>query len=566
MAAQLSRVQALVLIGLIWAGIYLPALGTLEIKGEEGRRILPGVTMLATGNWIVPSVGGMPYFSKPPLINWAIATAIGVSGKQNEWAARAPSSLSVLALGLGTVWLLADWLGGGGALLAAIFMLTGIGMMEKGRLAEIEAMYVSLFGLAVVVWVSFWRSSGTSVGRGAVWIGWTVPWIFLGLGLLTKGPLSLLFFYAIVAGILLAAGRVRELWSWPHLAGIAIMLGMFAAWALPYLHMTALERAGDVWSKQLANRLEIDETFRAGMWALNIPRGLVNFVPWMVLLPLLWRGQAHDPADAAILRGGRWAVAACFLGVSLAPGGVPRYTLPLIVPASVLLALAFAREALSGESPQWVVLVWGRTLKALLAVAAAGAGIAAWAGGGGWRWAAGIGLLAACVWLIRRSGRMPETGMGGIVACGIFSAGLMAILTMEYAIGAVPRLLSEERLRPAAIRMNAFVGNEAPIYVYQPGFLPLCFYLHPLSAIFAGNRQIARRRALPPGGCARLFARRQSVGGAGISGAASVYDRSSEPGDVVPAAPFRRAAVIWPPIFPSLLRGPRNPPYGGGRL
>ncbi|PYI87251.1 MAG: hypothetical protein DMF03_13850, partial [Verrucomicrobia bacterium] len=35
---------------LVWAAIYLPALGSLEIKGEEGRRILPAITMLQSGN------------------------------------------------------------------------------------------------------------------------------------------------------------------------------------------------------------------------------------------------------------------------------------------------------------------------------------------------------------------------------------------------------------------------------------------------------------------------------------------------------------------------------------
>ena len=39
---------------LVWAAIYLPGLGSLEIRGEEGRRILPAVTMLQTGNYLVP--------------------------------------------------------------------------------------------------------------------------------------------------------------------------------------------------------------------------------------------------------------------------------------------------------------------------------------------------------------------------------------------------------------------------------------------------------------------------------------------------------------------------------
>ena len=43
----------LLIILALWAAIYLPALGSLEIKGEEGRRILPAVSMLETGNYLV---------------------------------------------------------------------------------------------------------------------------------------------------------------------------------------------------------------------------------------------------------------------------------------------------------------------------------------------------------------------------------------------------------------------------------------------------------------------------------------------------------------------------------
>ena len=99
----------------------------------------------------------MPYFSKPPLINWLIAESFRWTGVRNEWAARLPSVCAVLALGLTAVWTLSRWLGPGGALLTAIFLLTNIGLMEKGRLAEIESLYLSLYGLALLTWLGAWR-------------------------------------------------------------------------------------------------------------------------------------------------------------------------------------------------------------------------------------------------------------------------------------------------------------------------------------------------------------------------------------------------------------------------
>ncbi len=188
---------------LVWAAIYLPALGSLEIKGEEGRRILPAVAMRESGDWIVPHVGGEPYLSKPPLINWLVALAFQVSGGESEWAARAPTVLAVLALGLGLAWRGGAWLGPGGGLLAALFTLTNVGFMEKGRLAELEGLYAACFGLALVDWLAAWR-----LGESA-WRRWLPPAVFLGLGLLTKGPLHVLFFYAIAGAVLWRAGRLR---------------------------------------------------------------------------------------------------------------------------------------------------------------------------------------------------------------------------------------------------------------------------------------------------------------------------------------------------------------------
>ena len=59
--------------------------------------------MLETGNYIVPEVGGKPYFRKPPLVNWLVAASFKFFGVRNEWTARLPSALSVLAVALAFV-------------------------------------------------------------------------------------------------------------------------------------------------------------------------------------------------------------------------------------------------------------------------------------------------------------------------------------------------------------------------------------------------------------------------------------------------------------------------------
>ena len=142
---------------LVWAAIYLPRLGSLEIKSEEGRRILPAVTMLESGNYLVPQVGSEPYFRKPPLVNWLVAGSFKLFGARNEWTARLPSVLCVLAVALAFVGVARRSLGGNGVVAAALIWLTNFGLLEKGRMIEIEALYVSLTALAFICWLSWWR-------------------------------------------------------------------------------------------------------------------------------------------------------------------------------------------------------------------------------------------------------------------------------------------------------------------------------------------------------------------------------------------------------------------------
>ena len=151
-----SRPGNLLIVIAVWAALYLPGLGSLAIKGEEGRRILPGITMLQTGNYLVPQVGGETYFRKPPLINWMVAGSFKIFGAQNEWTARMPSVICVLLVAVAFVTLPRSSLGERGSTIAALMWLINAGIIEKGRLAEIEALYVSLCALAIIFWLSFW--------------------------------------------------------------------------------------------------------------------------------------------------------------------------------------------------------------------------------------------------------------------------------------------------------------------------------------------------------------------------------------------------------------------------
>lgn len=170
------RSASLLMMTALWSAIYLPALGSLEIKGEEGQRILPAVRMIETGDYVVPKVGSEPYLRKPPLINWLVAASFKIFGQRNEWTARLPSAIWVLAVALVFITVARRSLGATGSTVAALIWLTNFGMIEKGRLIEIEALYISLFAFAFVCWLSWWEE------KRSPWLSWLVPWIFSDSG------------------------------------------------------------------------------------------------------------------------------------------------------------------------------------------------------------------------------------------------------------------------------------------------------------------------------------------------------------------------------------------------
>lgn len=338
--SYVSRVPHWLVVLGVWAAMYLPGLGSLEIKGEEGRRILPAVTMLETGNYVVPHVGGEPYLRKPPLINWLVAASFKLVGVQNEWTARLPSVLCVLAVAFTFLFVARPSLGADGALFAALMWLTNFGIIEKGRLIEIEALYVSLFGVAMVCWLAFWQQ------RRSVWLMWIVPAIFLGLGILAKGPLHLLFFYGIVVVVLFRAGELRSFVQPANALGLVLMLGIFGAWAVPYLQMTEGLNTGAIWSRQFTGRLSGDDV-EFGSWLMNMPRALAYGLPWVVLL-LFVRSAFGESREGRLARAIALSTAALFVAVNLIPGALPRYTMPLLVPAIWLAASVVTAPRLVG--------------------------------------------------------------------------------------------------------------------------------------------------------------------------------------------------------------------------
>jgi len=405
------------LVLLVWAAIYLPGLGSLEIRGEEGRRILPAVTMLQTGNYLVPRVGSEPYFRKPPLVNWIVAASFKLTGVRSEWTARLPSALAILVVALTFVTRGRRALGTTGSLLAAMVWLVNAGNIEKGRLIEIEAIYVSLTALAFIFWIAAYRAEET--GKKL----WLLPAIFLGLAMLAKGPLPhLLFFYGPVVALLWNDRKLTLLATRNHFIALVVMFGMFAAWALPAFLLSDSARVAHIWSRQYTGRVS-GSGFQFSSWIMNIPRGLVYFLPWLPLAFL----QFDEPAELrrrhfALLLG----IVVPFVLVNVIPGALPRYAMPALGPAAWWFG-----ELLTQENLHWPRWLSGKTF--------------------------------------------PSRLRNKIV---VIVVGIACVALLAYGLIAVPFLRKREKVRQHARQIDAIIPPSVPLYAVNPKYQPYLFYVH----------------------------------------------------------------------------------------
>ncbi len=416
---------------LVWAAIYLPALGSLEIKGEEGRRILPAITMLQSGNFLVPYVGSEAYFRKPPLVNWLVAASFKLTGVRNEWTARLPSVFAVLAVAIAFVTVGSGSLGSLGSLFAALVWLVNFANVEKGRLIEIEALYVSLTALAFIFWIAAYRA-----GKNGLRL-WLAPAIFLGLGLLTKGPLPhLLFFYGPVIALLWSDRKLSLLATRAHVTALLIVFGIFAAWAAPVVLVSNSSHVARLWSREFSGRIS-GEGFRLSSWLMNIPRSLAYFLPWLPLALL----QSDEPeglrrSHCALLVG----ILVPFVAINLVPGALPRFAMPALGPVAWWFG-----ELLSHDNLRWPSWLGGKSFSA-----------------------------KSRNWLV------------------LVLVALTCFALLVYAFLIVPHLQSREKVRKHARQIDAVVPANTPLYAVDPQYQPYLFYVH------APIRYAGRIDELPP--------------------------------------------------------------------
>ncbi len=275
--------------------IYVPFLGSLAYDGNEPIRALVAQEMLKTANWIIPLLHGKIYLLKPPLMNWIIAVSGYVFGMINEWTARLPSVLAVFMTSISIYFFTKSWLDREGRLMAAIATLSMAGLISKGRVAEIDSLYVFFVVLSLLVWITGylkrWRPA----------VVWILSLSVLGIGFLAKGPAIIAFFYLSIFAYLLVRRRLLFLFSGSHLAGILFFGVVVGIYLMALFQQVGFHEYIHMWIKEFRG---VRTSSRHGFLEHFLsfpPKAISAFLPWILfIIPAIAIKDLRDRAKAVL--------------------------------------------------------------------------------------------------------------------------------------------------------------------------------------------------------------------------------------------------------------------------
>jgi 4-amino-4-deoxy-L-arabinose transferase-like glycosyltransferase len=329
-----GRAPALFLLLAVACLLLFPLLGTEGLTDPDESAYAESVREMAErGDWLVPHLYGQPLLDKPILIYWVMGASFRLLG-EGELAARLPSALAAIALLL-AVWRLGKLVHQSdiAGLLSALVLASSLEFVLLGRAAVTDMLLTLFCTLAILCYVETLWGQGSRLLplAGAA---------FLGIAVLTKGPVGLLI-PGMVLGACMAASRGWR--RWREIRPFASTL-IFLAVAVPWYAAVALQRP------DLVQEFFVTGNLGRFLKAEHRPVSplyygvvlLIGFLPWSAFLPgamgrALAGWKRKDPSQCRLLLPTLWLLT-LIVFFTLAASKLPSYILPALPAAAILAA------------------------------------------------------------------------------------------------------------------------------------------------------------------------------------------------------------------------------------
>jgi 4-amino-4-deoxy-L-arabinose transferase-like glycosyltransferase len=319
---------------------HLLNLGVTPLMADEAIRANVAWEMIASKNYIVPTMWGDFYYRKPPLYNWVIIGFFQAFNSYSEFVFRLPSVIPLFILSFATWFVSRNHIGERAAAIAAFgFLLSGRLLTRDSLLGHIDIAF------SLVTFIGFFTVYHFHKKKN-FWALFLISYVLAAIGVLMKGLPSFLFQGFTVGLWLIYQRDWKKLFSLSHFAGIAVFLLIVVGYFYTYSQYNSLETYFDELYGQAAMRTVVDKPWYEGV--LNIfvfPfENFGHLFPTSLLLIFMFRKgtikrwMSNDFMAFVLL-----TLAINVLPYWLSPGYYPRYLFMLYPLVFILGAESFIR-------------------------------------------------------------------------------------------------------------------------------------------------------------------------------------------------------------------------------
>lgn len=255
-------------------------MGAFSTKGEP-REAAVAVSMLETGNWILPASYADEFAYKPPMAHWLMAVFSYPEGYVSEFTSRLPSLLAFVLLVAGVLVFFGRRIAKfQEAFIATLFMMTCVEIHRAGMTARVD-MLLTLFIVGGLFCLYKWEDELELKGLPVI-----IP-LTLGCAVLTKGPVGVVLPLFIFAVYLLMLGR----YHYRTLLKVLLYAGISSLFLPSLWYISAWKQGGDaflnvVLAENFARffhlsspAISYDLGHENGVW-FNFVTLIAGFIPW----------------------------------------------------------------------------------------------------------------------------------------------------------------------------------------------------------------------------------------------------------------------------------------------
>lgn len=295
---------------------------------------------VAAGDWLTPTLAGLPFFHKPPLAYWINGLAMQVFGV-GHFAVRMAPTVGAFAMGASLWFALRRWHGVRTAGIGLALLASSPFFFAGAQYANHDMLVAGMLAMATFAFARALDAGGAPHPR---WL--LVGWIGCALGVMSKGLIGVVLPAITIGPWLLAQGRWRDLLRLLH----PLPLALFALIVLPW-HAWMEHRYPGFFDYYVVGQhfrryatTGFNNPQPGYFYLVVLPLLLLPWSGWLV--PLLRRSRARDWWAA---RGSPTALLAWWAVVVVAFFSLPTskligYILPAVAPLAALLAPVLARR------------------------------------------------------------------------------------------------------------------------------------------------------------------------------------------------------------------------------